>query len=315
MKKIATIACFIILLSMLLTSCTHSELRLYEVYICTNSDASGFDTAKPIIHYNEAEQTYSLPRRESSINKTEGAKKILLGAEEIQLEYNSTYNKEYCEYDINSYSNNEYNIKANYRKDNGALDYIRLGNYSYRISDTAILSESTLIETCNNYILTHIEDVSKYTIQIQTKTQQTDSNGLRNQNYDGFYANSENNPNISVTYQVDYILYIDTIQTSEKISITIDSDGFLKTASFNTNNEFDKYLNLDIDIARCEDLIKTEIEKICDVDGYTYVGYSEKKTFIIIEDKLCLLSLVYPQFENVESYSSGSFEFLIPVAE
>ena len=146
MKKIITVACFVILLSMLLTSCTHSELRLYEVYICTNSDASGFDTAKPIIPYNEAEQTYSLPRRESSINKTEGARKILLGADEIQLEYNSTYNKEYCEYEINSYSNNEYNIKANYRKDNGALDYIRLGNYSYRISDTAILNESTLIE-------------------------------------------------------------------------------------------------------------------------------------------------------------------------
>ena len=315
MKKITTIACFIILLSMLLTSCTHSELRLYEVYFCNDTNTNGFDTAKPIIPYNEAEQTYSLPRRESSINKTESAKKILLGADEIQLEYNSTYNKEYCEYEINSYSNNEYNIKANYRKDNGALDYIRLGNYSYRISDTAILNESTLIETCNNYVLTHVKDVSKYTIQIKTKTQQKDSNGLRNQSYEGFFSPPENNTNINVTYQVDYILYIDDIQTAEKISITIDSNGFLKTASFNMINAFDKYLNLDIDIARCEDLIKTEIEKTCDVDGYNYVGYSENQTLITIEDKLCLLSLIYPQFENVESYSSGSFEILIPVAE
>lgn len=317
-KYVATVMLLLICLYSL-CSCGTSNLKLYEAYLVEASELSLKDTDHGDVVYNKASQVYSLPESKTSKKWLVSDKEISIGPENISLQYDRSYRKEFCEYDIHSYENEEYGIRAQYRADDGSLEYLRLGDYKYRLSEDTIQSEQELMEICNEYVLQHVESVDQYEVQIETKLRIMDDNGLRNQIQEGFVSTSDNE-NVTATYQVDYIYEIDGFMTAESINISIDSEGYLQTASFHMIGAFGKFKNVSIDESRCDELISTVVSKACDVEEYLYVGYSDTKILLILENRLCVLSYVQPKFVTAESEEDllatiPQIQILVPVAK
>lgn len=300
-----------------LFACGNAKLKLYEVYVCESSDTFLTDLATGDVIYNEARQIYSLPKTQTSVKINMDDEEIFLGSERISLQYQNTYCKEFCEYEVHSYQNTEYGIRAQYRVDNGSLEYLRLGDYAYSISDRAIQTEKDLVSICNNYVLQHIENIEKYDVQIETKIKIVDENGENNQLQPGFVASS-GYKNQMITYTVDYIYEIDGLRTAENIKIVIDSEGFLKTASFHMIGAFEEFKDVKIDKAHCDELIASEVSAMCTIEEYSYSGYSDSKILLIFDDKLCVFSYIQPNFqveENTNDFIAAEIQMLIPVAK
>ncbi|MCM1223463.1 MAG: hypothetical protein NC548_54340 [Lachnospiraceae bacterium] len=318
MKNKIKIAILVISLCLALCSCSYqhgSSLNLYEIYVCdvpVNSDSDRGD-----VEYNKADRMYSFSKQQMTVKEGETDKQYQIGIESITLKYECTYNKDYCEFYVNSYSNEEYGIKANFRCDNGNLDYLRLGNYKYKIFDGIVDTESKLMEICTNYLLGYVNELAKYDSNIVTKIQTIHDNGLNNQSLAGYVSPLIYNDS-SVSYQVDFTYYIEGIKTSDIISMRIDSNGYLELLSFNMIGAFDSFGDCDIDVTRCEQLISSEMTKLCDVDNYQYETYTDTKILIVLGNKLCMLSYAQPIYrvtDDMTDFLTPAIQLLIPVAE
>ena len=291
------------------------SLEIYQIYVCethTNTDSDRGD-----VIYNEADNIYIIPKKQLTKKSGEADKQLKLGEESIILNYESTFNKDYCEYCINSYSNKEYGIKAYYRTDNGVLDYLRLGNYKYRVYDGIIDTETKLADICTNYLSEYVDEIASYDRTIVTNIQSVNDNGLNDQSIDGYISPLAYNDS-SISYQVDFTYYICGIKTSENISMRIDSNGYIELLSLNMIDAFDYFSNCDIDITRCNELISSQMKDLCDVGDFQYNGYTDTKILIILNNKLCLLSYAKPIYEPTDDmgdFFASPIQLLVPVAE
>lgn len=317
--KIKTIT-VILTISLCLTLCScsyqhRSSLDLYEVYVCDAATSSDLD--KGDIEYNKADKLYSFPKQTTTVNKREADKQYQIGAGSVDLKYECTYNKDYCEFYVNSYSDETYGIKANFRVDNGSLNYLRLGSYEYNIFDGVIDTESKLMDICTRFLSEYVDDLDRYDANIVTRIQTADDRGVDNRSLDGYVSPTEYTDS-SVSYQVDFVYYIKGIKTSDIISMRIDSNGYLELLSFDTTGDFESFDDSAIDLTQCEQLISSEMTKLCDVENYLYEGYTDSRMLIILSGKLCMLSYAQPIYKSNDDtvdILAPSVQLLIPVAE
>lgn len=320
MKNHKIIALLSICLCMVLCSCESiraGSLRLYEVYVCDESTTMVFDDDPGDVRYNKADNIYTMPRKKTTVKKGESDKQLQLGAETITLKYDCTYNKDYCEYNVSSYSDDEYKIKASFRTDDGSLDYIRLGNYKYRVFDGMIDTETKLMDICTNYLSEYVDELDRYNSSIITKAWIVNDRGSGIESTDGYVSPSEYNDASSVSYQVDFTYYIGGIKTPDIISMLIDSNGYLETLSLNMIGAFEPFAKCEIDVKKCDQLINSELTKLCDVENYKYTGYEDERILLIIKNKLCLLSFAEPTFEPKDGRDvlAKDIQILIPIAK
>ena len=300
------------LLCIALCSCQQLlPLRLYEVYVCERNKGLT-DTAIPV-EYNISDNTYSMPKTVGYRKLTTSQKSLSLGDDTIPLEYERTYNYDGCEYFVDSYSNMTYSMTVNYHAKHGTPVYINLGSYEYRIADSAISDNDTLMAVSASFLKNYVGDLSVYTASTTTRIQRIDENGVDNDIINGFETTESEADKI--TYTVDFIYCIDGIKTSEAISISLTSEGYLKSVSLNMIGEFAEYSDVDVDIQRCDELISKEVDSLCDIDGVEYHGYTDSKILVILDNRLCLLTYVTPELSNKDGdMHAGTVELLIPVS-
>ncbi len=316
MKKIKI---FVMLLSIVLMICSCQKkddfiLELNEVYVC---NFSHWDEYSGDVEYNEPKQTYQFQLHKSTVIEDPPRHQLRFGDDQLDLEYTYTYNKDYCEYMIHGYKNEEYNIRANYRADNGNLDYLRLGNYQYYISDLPIDSETSLLDVCIAYLNQYVSNIGSYSYTIETKIMDINENGSNNQSVEG-YADSSIYKNAEVAYEVEFVYCIGGMPTTDIVKIRLGVQGNLELVSLNMIGEFRRFSECDIDMEKYEQLITTEMLSLCDIKAYRYIGYSDKKFLIHANDQLCLLSYATPIYEGLEkenNFTPTAIQLLIPISE
>ena len=293
-----------------LTDKEAGTLQRYEVYVC-NQESSLSDNDL-LIEYNPAKQTYTLPEIKSYKKSNMPEREILFGSDALPLEYNRTCNLYGFEYYVDSYYNNEYSIRVDYYENTETLAGIILGTYKYKITDTAITDNDTLLEVCSAFLSDYITDLSIYTTSTTTWIQYIDEHGVENDTLNGFREVKGDNEKI--TYRVDFNYQIDGIETAENINISVTSDGYLRTLSMNMIGEFHKYSKEKIDIERCNQLISKEVASLCNIENYNYEGYTDEKILVLLDDQLCLLSYVSPKLtKQKEEIHTHTIELLIPI--
>ncbi len=317
MKFKITFLLLIVAFCLLICSCTNSSLSLNKVYVCEDNSLLTMDIAKGSVTYNKAERVFTPQAVKSNVKIGKQDKQIQLGDNTVNVAYEYTFGKEYCGYKVDGYSNEEYKIRAQFREDNGNLEYLALGKYEYRIYDGLIETEATLKEICTEYLSEYIEDLSPYTVEITTKAQIIDEHGLENEKISGFVFPLEYE-NAEIAYEVNFVYYISGIKTSDLITIRVDSNGYLEIISFNMTGAFESFGDSDVDTKLCEELISAEMQKLCDVDEYEYEGYTDKKILVIVKNKLCVLSYAQPSYnvaEETEHFLASEIVLLLPIAK
>lgn len=312
MKNNRITALLSICLCLILCSCTRS-LNLYEVYVCEMPSSS--DTDRGDIVYNKADNVYVIPSKQPTVKEGEPDKQFQLGAETITLKYKSTYNKDYCEYDVDSYTDDKFSIRASFRADNGKLESLALDNNKYQIYDGVIDTEAKLMDVCTKYLSEYVDNLDSYVSTIITRIQTMDDHGLNNQEMDGYVSPVAYN-NSSVSYQVDFIYCIGEIKTADIISMRIYSNGYLGLLSFNETDAFISFGDCNIDVSRCDQLISSELSKLCNVNKYQYNGYTDEKILIILNNQLCMLSYaepIYKRTNDMGDFLASPIQLLIPL--
>ena len=300
-----------VLLCITLSSC-QQKLRTYDVYVC-ESDSNLTDSDIPV-KYNISKNTYTLPKAKAYRKLNTSSKSLSLGSDIIPLNYERTYNYDSCEYFVNSYTNTEYLLTVNYDEKTDAPVSIILGDYKYKITDKPIANNDYLLKVCTSFLSNYVPDLSIYTASTTTWVQYVDEHGVENETLSEFRNLQNDNENI--TYTVDFNYSIDGIKTAENISISVTSDGYLKSMSMNMIGEFTKYSAVDVDTHLCEQLISNEVATLCDIEGYEYNGYTDSKMLVILSNKLCLLSFVSPKLSNrTGDIHAGTIQLLIPISE
>lgn len=304
MKRIIALALVVCSLGAMLCSCNR-RLDLYEAYYL-DSEMSKTDCDYEIrsSDYNKPSKSYSMKKNIAlnKINKPE--KSITINGENIPLEYRETQKTEFSKYKMNTFESREHLLVASYRDDTDELVFLLPGNYKYQIA-TTISNEQELIQA-SNAVLSNYMDPKGYTIEITTKASY--------QSTDGFVVPEDG---IKAQYEVDYINYIDGVKAGELVRVTVDSDGYLQALHMQMAGEYEDYKDLGIDEEKYNEVLSSEVRAICDIEGYTLTGWSENKILVIERGKLCVWSVVTPQYEGENGHEpiAQSIELLIPVAK
>ena len=300
------------------TSCGYQPLRLYEAYICDMEDyffVTGIDLARGQIRYNTPfGNMYEFDSPSSVYKENIPDKMLTLNGKTVYLKYKETDDiKSYCEDIFDVYRNDEYGINAYFFEESDRLNYLYLGRYEYMISDTLISSEAQLLDLCNGFLTGYVGALDRYEISIETKIWQNDGNGTYTDRIEGFATDSEK----KVTYEVNYNFSIDGLLTTDAIKMVVEENGALSSVSMNMVGDFDDFSDVDIDMERCDSEISSEVERMCDVDDYNYLGYDARKLLIKVEGKMCVLYFICPIYEESlkdENMYIYSFEAIVPVA-
>ena len=292
---------------------------LYTVYVVNEADAKKDTHSSETVKYNDAEQIYTLPQNKESKKLGMIDKDLVLGNQTFQLQYQRTYNRYYVDYQLNRYSDEDNNIAASYRDDNGKLEYLRLDDdITYPISNSPITSESQLKEACNELVKQYVSDIEKYSISIKTKMWVYSEFGSGTETLDGFLSAGKHEKDEIRNYEVTYNYYIDDVITGDCVKVTVRRDGTLYILSLNMVGAYDKYASIDIDQTKCDTLIEEQTTAMCTVDNYSYTGSTNQKTLIVCDGVLCMLVTVTPTYEEEKSNQSLSvepIEMLIPIAK
>lgn len=155
------------------------------------------------------------------------------------MKYESTYNKEYTPYNVDSYRDVGNSVRVCFKENTNQLESINAESLEIQITDQSLNTIEQLITVCDVIIEPYI-DIAKYQTRCTTYVKIQDENGVENKTYEGFIS-KDDFQNSVITYKLEYIYYIDGCATGDAAVIRLGGDGFLQNLSFNMIGGYDKY--------------------------------------------------------------------------
>lgn len=278
MKKLIFI--ILIITSILSVSCNEDRDNVYEVKLTMGIEGGIFKSSSEIYEIDDVTTNVTVDSEEKVINV--GNCKINAKLMEERTYKNS--GKQYI------YQSNDGNIRYGVSETSDSFYIAAQNDVSLSEYDEDNLTEEKLINHVKSYIDKYIgkDYIAQYTYSCSTSVITVNDESAWRENKSGFYISDSKNEHI-VYYNMEFIKYVNGIQTADRIEVQSDNYGNIKRFYFNkydadwssvavdqtkVNESLESFLNRNINSEY--DIVSYEIQK-------QYLTYMQSKIYLSVD--------------------------------
>lgn len=278
MKKLIFI--ILIITSILSVSCNEDHDNVYEVKLTMGIEGGIFKSSSEIYEIDDVTTNVTVDSEEKVINV--GNCKINAKLMEERTYKNS--GKQYI------YQSNDGNIRYGVSETSDSFYIAAQNDVSLSEYDEDNLTEEKLINHVKSYIDKYIgkDYIAQYTYSCSTSVITVNDESAWRENKSGFYISDSKNEHI-VYYNMEFIKYVNGIQTADRIEVQSDNYGNIKRFYFNkydadwssvavdqtkVNESLESFLNRNINSEY--DIVSYEIQK-------QYLTYMQSKIYLSVD--------------------------------
>ena len=283
MKKLIFI--ILIITSILSVSCNEDHDNVYEVKLTMGIEGGIFKSSSEIYEIDDVTTNVTVDSEEKVINV--GNCKINAKLMEERTYKNS--GKQYI------YQSNDGNIRYGLSETSDSFYIAAQNDVNLSEYDEDNLTEEKLINHVKSYIDKYIgkDDIAQYTYSCSTSVITVNDESAWRENKSGFYISDSKNEHI-VYYNMEFIKYVNGIQTADRIEVQSDNYGNIKRFYFNkydadwssvavdqtkVNESLESFLNRNINSEY--DIVSYEIQK-------QYLTYMQSKIYLSVDVEVTL---------------------------
>ncbi len=278
MKKLIFI--ILIITSILSVSCNEDHDNVYEVKLTMGIEGGIFKSSSEIYEIDDVTTNVTVDSEEKVINV--GNCKINAKLMEERTYKNS--GKQYI------YQSNDGNIRYGLSETSDSFYIAAQNDVNLSEYDEDNLTEEKLINHVKSYIDKYIgkDYIAQYTYSCSTSVITVNDESAWRENKSGFYISDSKNEQI-VYYNMEFIKYVNGMQTADRIEVQCDNYGNVKRFYFNKYDADWSSVTVDQTkvIESLESFLNRNINSEYDIVSYEiqkqYLTYMQSKIYLSVD--------------------------------